>query len=89
MSAPAAAYRPWNPQFSDYYWRVEDHFEVFVQISTFPYITASFLLSTNHPPQRGCVITIRYHRCHLLENYYICNMNLHVLLCKGLGLKDT
>jgi len=30
MSAPAVAYRPQHPQFSDYYWRIEDHFEVFV-----------------------------------------------------------
>jgi hypothetical protein len=26
MAALTAAYRHWNPQFSDYYWRVEDHF---------------------------------------------------------------
>lgn len=26
MAALTAAYRPWNPQFCDYYWRVEDYF---------------------------------------------------------------
>ncbi len=32
MSAPAAVYRPRNPQSSDYYRCVEDHFETFVQV---------------------------------------------------------
>ena len=32
MSAPAAVYRPRNPQSSDYYRCVEDYFETFVQI---------------------------------------------------------
>ncbi|MGD1152639.1 MAG: hypothetical protein ABR911_07175 [Syntrophales bacterium] len=32
MSAPAAAYRPRNPQLSDYYRCVEDYFETFVRI---------------------------------------------------------
>mgnify|MGYP007044112696 CR=1 FL=1 len=32
MSAPAAVYRPRNPQSSDYYRYVEDYFETFVQI---------------------------------------------------------
>ena len=32
MSAPAAVYRPRNPQDSDYYRCVEDNFETFVQI---------------------------------------------------------
>jgi len=32
LSAPAAVYRPRNPQSSDYYRCVEDHFETFVQI---------------------------------------------------------
>jgi len=32
LSAPAAVYRPRNPQSSDYYRCVEDHFEGFVQL---------------------------------------------------------
>ena len=32
MSAPAAVYRPRNPQSSDYYRCVEDYFETFVRI---------------------------------------------------------
>ena len=32
MSAPAAVYRPRNPQDSDYYRCVEDYFETFIQI---------------------------------------------------------
>jgi hypothetical protein len=32
MSAPAAFYHPRNPQSSDYYRCVEDHFETFVQV---------------------------------------------------------
>jgi len=32
VSAPAAVYRPRNPQSSDYYRCVEDNFETFVQI---------------------------------------------------------
>ena len=32
MSLPAAVYRPRNPQDSDYYHCVEDHFETFVRI---------------------------------------------------------
>ena len=32
MSAPAAVYRPRNPQSSDYYKCVEDYFEHFVRI---------------------------------------------------------
>ncbi|MDO8957907.1 MAG: transposase zinc-binding domain-containing protein [Deltaproteobacteria bacterium] len=32
LSAPAAVYRPRNPQSSDYYRCVEDHFETFVQV---------------------------------------------------------
>ena len=32
MSLPAAVYRPWNPQLSDYYRCVEDYFETFVRI---------------------------------------------------------
>jgi len=32
MSAPAAVYRPRNPQSSDYYRCVEDYFETFVGI---------------------------------------------------------
>jgi len=32
LSAPTAVYRPRNPQSSDYYRCVEDHFETFVQV---------------------------------------------------------
>jgi hypothetical protein len=32
MAAPAAVYRPRNPQLSDYYRCVEDNFETFIQI---------------------------------------------------------
>lgn len=32
MSAPAAVYRPRNPQSSEYYRRVEDYYETFVGI---------------------------------------------------------
>ncbi|MGA2332434.1 MAG: hypothetical protein ABSG75_11800 [Syntrophales bacterium] len=32
MSAPAAVCRPRNPQSSDYYRRIEDHFETFIQV---------------------------------------------------------
>jgi hypothetical protein len=32
VSLPAAVYRPRNPQYSDYYRCVEDHFESFVGI---------------------------------------------------------
>ena len=32
MAAPAAVYRPRNPQFSDYYRCVEDYFETFIGI---------------------------------------------------------
>ncbi|MCX5824414.1 MAG: hypothetical protein NTY86_13145 [Deltaproteobacteria bacterium] len=32
MAAPAAVYRPRNPQSSDYYRCVEEYFETFVQI---------------------------------------------------------
>jgi hypothetical protein len=32
VSLPAAVYRPWNPQLSDYYRCVEDYFETFVRI---------------------------------------------------------
>jgi hypothetical protein len=32
MSAPAAVYRPRNPQSSDYYRCIEDHFETFIQV---------------------------------------------------------
>jgi hypothetical protein len=32
LSAPATLYRPRNPQSSDYYRCVEDHFETFVQV---------------------------------------------------------
>ena len=32
LSAPAAVYRPRNPQSSDYYRCVEDHFETFGQV---------------------------------------------------------
>ncbi|MBM4272030.1 MAG: transposase [Deltaproteobacteria bacterium] len=32
MAAPAAVYRPRNPQSSDYYRCVQDHFEVFLQV---------------------------------------------------------
>ena len=32
MAAPAAVYRPRNPQSSDYYRCVEDHFETFIQV---------------------------------------------------------
>jgi hypothetical protein len=32
MAAPAAVYRPRNPQSSDYYRCVQDHFETFLQV---------------------------------------------------------
>ena len=32
MATPAAVYRPRNPQSSDYYRCVQDHFEAFLQV---------------------------------------------------------
>jgi hypothetical protein len=32
MAAPAAVYRPHNPQATDYYRCVEDHLETFIQV---------------------------------------------------------
>jgi hypothetical protein len=41
VSTPAAVYRPRNPQSSDYYRCVEDHFETFIQVyeERFVYLT--------------------------------------------------